>query len=789
MRHDTPSAVIHQAYRRLQWPGELGIVLLALLALAALYGAEAISSGPIRASSAKEPTPAFSAPGGYYDHDLRLELNAGEPGAAVVFTLDGRAPTMTVGAVYTQPIRLSADAAGVTVVRARGVSADGAWGPVVSASYVMGLKATLPVMSLIVEPDDLWGAERGIYANPEARGVAWERPVDVTYVDEDRRAGFHVPAGVRIHGHWSRAFDKKSLRLYFRQEYGVNRLDYPMFAGSPVRSFKRLVLHAGGEDWNVFDNTNWTLLRNQLTARLAFQMGGYAARDRPVLLFLNGEPWGIYQVRERLDRYFLADHLGVESADLLQAPEYYTGGTVVTGDRAGWDRLTHFVETHDLADPAHYAYVQTQVDIPAFIDYNLLQIYTANIDWPEDNIQQFRPRVQGGRWHWMMWDNDRGYGMYQHSSVNANIVKQILDYDSPQTSGRDVLLLRRLIENPAFRTRFLARAADLLNTVLAPEAVTAHIDALAAELEPDIAFETVRWSSSTNWESNIEELRDFARRRPGFVRQHIVKRFDLAGMAQLTFNPPAGGAGRVAVNGALLPGLPWQGIYFQGVPVQVMAAPAPGYRFAGWDGADLPQTPAITLTVDVSRTLTPRFEPISADAPQLGDVLIGEYGVDDTGWIEGDWFKLEVKRPGGVDLRGWRVTDNDTKTATDEGSLIFDDPAWARVPFGVTILVVASETAANAVRFGQDDLDAWDGQMTVYVGNGHLDATADPWFNLGARDNLVLLAPGPGRALKDDQGIAFISWTTAVTPASFGVLADGVLDGQPEIRTPSEINQ
>jgi hypothetical protein len=221
----------------------------------------------------------------------------------------------------------------------------------------------------------------------------------------------------------------------------------------------------------------------------------------------------------------------------------------------------------------------------------------------------------------------------------------------------------------------------------------------------------------------------------------------LNGTAHLTFNPPASGSGTVAVNGMVLPDLPWQGVYFQGIPVQVTAAPAPGYRFAGWDPPDLPQTPAITLTLDAAQAVTPRFDALGDDAPRPGDVVFAGYRIHEDSHIEGGWFELRVTRPGGVDLRG------------------------ARVGRGTTIRVIVTQTGTNPP---EDDLSTWDRQMVLHTGNGNLDTQVDPGFNLGPNDTLVLLAPGPTDTFGDDQGIAFVAAGTAVTPASFGVLADGV---------------
>jgi hypothetical protein len=146
---------------------------------------------------------------------------------------------------------------------------------------------------------------------------------------------------------------------------------------------------------------------------------------------------------------------------------------------------------------------------------------------------------------------------------------------------------------------------------------------------------------------------------------------------------------------------------------------------------------------------------------------------------------LLVTRPRSVDLRGWRITDNDTKTATDEGSIILPSlEPFASLPRGTAILIIATASNANAARFPVDDLDPSDGQMVLYVGNGHLDVTTDPGFNIGVGDdNLVLLAPGPDLhqdpeagqgGFADDIGVDFVAEGNAVTPLSFGVLADGV---------------
>lgn len=742
------------------WRFRIGLWALALLlGIAVTFGWEQVET-----QSAPSLMPVFSLPAGTYEGNQSLEIQVSHPEAAIFFTLDGRIPDPSTGTRYTHPLRFTTADAAVVVIRARVVLPDGELGPVASATYFLGIDASLPLMSLIVEPDDFWGAEQGIYVNHVRRGRAWERPVAVTYVDTDRRTGFHVGAGIRIHGGWSRYFfDKKSLRLYFRREYGPGLLAYPLFGEEEQTEFDRLILHNSGKDLLLF--------KNQLVERLSRQMGGYAARSRPVLLFINGRPWGIYQLRERVDDRFLQQAYGIEQADLSDTPNNrgMQSAEQLAVDTVHWEHFMAFVAEHDLSDPENYAYVQSQIDLTNFVDYYLLQMYSANTDWPHHNVHQFRPRTQGGRWQWLVWDNDFSFGM-----ASNQMVDHVLASSHP-LGQRMSLFLNKLIENAHFRNLFLTRAADLLNTTLAPDPVIRYIDQLAAEIAPDIGYEIERWSISADWETAVAELRDFARRRPDIMRQHIVESLPTTGTARLTFDHKAGEAGWIVVNESPPQPLPWQGVYFLDTTIRLRAIPAPDYEFVGWQGPPAlagTSSSVVTMTVTADQTITPRFGRRPSARPRAGDVALTEFRADDEGTIEGDWFELRVVRQGGVDLRGWRLTDNDSLTADDEGSLIFThDPLLARVPQAATILVVATETPSNSGHF---TADGWqDGRLVLYVGNGRLNSSRDPWFNLSRDDNLALLAPGASDAWHDDVPVALISHSQAVTPASFGLPPHG----------------
>jgi hypothetical protein len=577
-----------------------------LVIFAGIIAAIGSVEATLSANNAHPDTPTFSLPSGYYDRVMTIRLRPPYPGATILFTNDGSVPTWETATRYSQPILLTPATSGVTVIRARAVLRGETLGPVVDAAYVIGLEATLPIVSLIVDPPDLWDEENGIYANPWGRGRAFERPATMTFIDSDRTSGFQTGVGIRVHGFQSRAYAKKSFRVYFRSDYGMSRLDYPIFDDYDLTSFDTLVLHNGGQDLSHPPLTNWTLMRNQLDAALAFEMNVPATHSRAALLFLNGEPWGIFQIRERIDDDFLSDTYGLDDVDLIDSPESFLRH-VKLGDRAAWNDLMAHIEAHDLSSDEAYAVVAAQVNIENFINYHCLEIYSANTDWPAHNALSFRPRTPDGRWRWIIWDSDNSFAAEGFSQIETDMLSHLLDFRHPETEGRDTLLFRRLLDNDGYRVQFASTLADLLNTVLAPEDVIAKIDALAVELAPDIAFETHRWTSATSWSENVQELREYAIHRPSYVREHAVNRLGLPGTMDLTIQPPASGKGHVTVNGHRVEDTPWHGVYFQSIPVTVKAVPHRGYTFDGWEEAELPQEAEITLEEGATWSVTPRF--------------------------------------------------------------------------------------------------------------------------------------------------------------------------------------
>ena len=739
--------------KKLLFPLSVAVVALvfALAGEALTRGLVAPASPTVAGSVTLSPLP------GLWREGVTLSLRPSEPSHTIVYAMDGSAPSAQVGTLYTKPIRLSADTPGMRVIRAvevmAGLGGDAVAGPVISASYGVGLSPSLPVISLIAEPADLWGAESGVLANPSFRGTDWERPVHVSGFFADS-AAFALPAGLRVDGRELYSAAKQTLRLYFRSEYGPARLQAALFPDHPhqaidAQSYKRLLLQAGEH------GVTWSLLSDQAVTILARELGLPAAQGRFVWLFINGSSWGLYRLTERVDRFMVAADFGVASADVVQE------GDARDGTDEDWNALVDSA-TSDLSDAATYAEFVSQVDLANFIDSAVLwQVF----GFPADALVAVQP--QGGRWFW------------------------VFEGGAPQeiSRGSDFgVLYAALMGNPSFRDAFASRLADLRNSALAPASVSRALAVASADLAPDFVYERGRWPGVPTLEDEVAALEVT-------IRDRVTALTTGLGVdVPLRLSPVPEATGRLYVNGQLIRAADgdWSGWYAPGTRVDVIVVPTTGSVAVGWEVTGLGMVASdsrAALTMSEPMTLTALLAPASAAheerKPQPDDVLINELWINDDGTqygslgrlpLEGDWVELLVRAPRGVDLRGWRLTDNDTRDGDAEGSFIFPwVDALANVPCGTVILIVATATPANASAFQADDLNAWDGKMLFYIGNGVLDAWTDPGFAIGTgNEAIALLAPGATDDLGDDVGIDFAAEGREVTPWTFGVLADGV---------------
>lgn len=612
---------------------------------------------------AQQPIPStpplsiqFSREGGFYEQDLELELSCSD--CTIFFTTNGDEPSPRDPAHrYRNPIPIYQ----TTVIRALALRGQEISEVYAHTYFIREPRTNFAVVSLSIPPATLFHPSNGLFVKGEhAVDSLWTLPganfwtrkevfANTEIYEADGRCVFRSGTGFRLFGGMSRLFPQKSIAIVARERYGENRIHYPIFGKKGLNKFKFLVLRNSGSD---FGKSNF---RDAFMTSLVEDWDLEQQDSRPSHVYINGQYWGIYNIREKINRYFIEGHhdeVDKDSIDLLE--HRYTRKR---GGRRNYLELLQYLETHDLSDDANYAYVQSLIEVENFIDFQIAQIYFDNQD-AGGNIRYWRPQGPDGRWRWILYDTDWGFGLhepeaYQHNSLAFHMMPDGPAWPNPPWS---TFLFRKLLENPRFQRQFVTRFCDHLNTSLDRRTVEAKLDAFYQAYLPEMPRHLERWQlSQAYWESHVQRMRSFAQNRPEYVRMHLMEYFSVGNSRKLAVEVV--GNGQVVLNDHLRisQDQPFNGLYFEGIPVTLTAAPELGYRFSHWEGDGMEsELKDITLRLERGQTrLRAVFEPF--DHPLAGKIMVNE--VSGNNKASGDWIELYNYSDQSIQLKGWLLTD------------------------------------------------------------------------------------------------------------------------------------
>ena len=409
----------------------------------------------------------------------------------------------------------------------------------------------MPVWSITTSRDGLFHPEYGIYVvgegelpNYDRRGVEWERPSHVEFFEDDGTRRIAQEMGVRIHGQWSRTFAQKSLRLYSRTDYGPGRMSHQFFETKEIDDFNRLILRNGGNDWYDALLTDATL--QTLVEHLPFDTQHY----RPTVIYLNGEYWGIQNIRDRYDQHYLETHHGV-SRDEVAILEMH--GLVHTGEPGDEEPYLEFRDRATAGELTSWDEFNEYMALSEYLDYVFAQVYAGNYDWPQNNIRYWaytgdhvtdEEGPRDGRWRWLMFDVDFSFGHSQSATFDVAAwifgetgANPFFSAEERAAHPYHFDLNLRLMDVAEIRHEFLQRSAVHLATTVNEDRTVGHVDRQVARIEHEIPRQIERWrapASVEHWESQVERMYDFARNRPDLVRDHLIGQFDeLTGTEEL----------------------------------------------------------------------------------------------------------------------------------------------------------------------------------------------------------------------------------------------------------------
>ena len=382
----------------------------------------------------------------------------------------------------------------------------------------------LPTVSICADSLDLFDYESGIFVpgayfdtldpdwsgNYYQSGMEWERPMNIEFYELDN-TGINQQAGIRTHGGNGRRFQQKCVKIYAREEYGKKRFKHKFFETIPINNFKHLVLKPFAASWNQSG------VNDHICNQIASQLNLESLASRPVVLYLNGEYWGIYYIHERPDERYLEDHYGVDidhvniMANWVDVADH--------GTAANFIDLFRWVEEADLTTPEDYAYFESHVDIDNFVDYQIFEMFIENCDWPANNMRCWQE--DNGPWRWIFYDGDACLlWMTFYAFDNA-----VYDGDSiwPSSAG-STLFFRKLLENEDFQSRFISRFQELLNTSFSNEVTSPIFEEIKLRIEPEVPLQSERFGfpeSMEEWASDMAKVEYFLRARPNYVLEPL----------------------------------------------------------------------------------------------------------------------------------------------------------------------------------------------------------------------------------------------------------------------------
>jgi uncharacterized repeat protein (TIGR02543 family) len=649
------------------------------------------NSGEIVAGE-KAGKPVFNLPGGVYSSELKVDLTAPNQNDTIFYTLDGSVPTRS-SYVYSNGINIYTS----KVIRARILKSGKLPGETVTNSYIIYPTGKLPFVSISMDPFDLWDYNSGIYVKgPNAQAetpffganfwMDWEKPCHFEMMETSGDKVIDVDAGVKIYGNYSRANDQKSMAFYCRKAYGSDMMKYKIFQERPFDEFKDIALRNSGNDWNN------TMFRDGLMTGLTLGLNVDQQAFRPATIFLNGEYWGILNIREKINEHFIASNNNVDADDVTILEN---NGTPIVGTADDYWTMYNFLGSNSLASQANYNKMLEWIDVNSFIDYYASEIYFRNHDWPGNNIRYWKTNNSKGRWRWILFDTDFGMGIW-YSSPEENTLElatandpSILYWPNPPWS---TLMFRRLLENTGFRNQFVNRFADLLNSNFREDRVNSAIDMKQNLIYDEIGNHLTRWKgpSFDEWLFNVQQMKSFASARPANVFSHIRQKFKFKD-SQAVIASADSTQGSIQLNSLKLTSFPWWGYYFPDVPITLTALPKAGYRFVKWTGiATGSNSATITVIPQANLDLTAVFE---ADGSHYDDIVINEISFNNDATVNpGDWIELYNKGSYDIDVSGWKLTDSDPNH-----QFIFAANTWIKAG---EYLVVASDLVKFKAVFG-----------------------------------------------------------------------------------------
>ena len=549
--------------------------------------------------------PVFSVNSGIFPSVVNVSLfNANPNPSEIRYTTDGSNPTPNSPIYNGTPLFIYQN----TVLKARCFKAGLLPSEIKSASYLIGVSHTTPIVSVTTASENLYGPT-GIFDNFNSD---WEKSAHIQYFDETpgHPLLFSQATGMRMDGGagGSRSHPQHSFRLDFDHSLlGANPVYQTLIPDRPNRSkYSRIYLRNGSNQWMIMPHKDAAQVR---------MMGktpthNYYMEWRPVSVYINGNYFGLYELREKFDKEYFEQYDGAsENLDLLSL-SYFYGGVLraVEGSiESFWDSR----ETWSSFETSASNYMeQTNAifDLENYSDYIIAQVWMGNTDWPQNNIKLYR-KDSLSAWKFCIQDLELAMNPNGWSDCQSNTLERLTN-DSENNPYTNMWL--RSLENTPYKRYFLNRFADLMNSTYLPDSLHAVADDRFNRSVAEMPKEFARWGDPNNISGQMNEL--FARHqqfkeelacRNDAMREDILAQYSISGLRQVELDVAPAASGKINISTLTPVNYPWNGIYFAEIPVKMEAIADSGFVFSHWDANPLianVQNPSFTASLSATNT-------------------------------------------------------------------------------------------------------------------------------------------------------------------------------------------
>tara|TARA_B100000683_G_scaffold243322_1_gene252660 strand:- start:3333 stop:5582 length:2250 start_codon:yes stop_codon:yes gene_type:complete len=522
-----------------------------------------------------------------------------------------------------------------------------------SKSYFVNFKTNFKVVSISINNDYLFDHFKGIYVKgPRAyfdtlsnhyRNTNWERKWErsqfVEVFNEKGDIIISQKAGLRIFGGMTKYYPEKSLRFIARDIYGDSRFNADLFDCS-IKDYKQFILRHSGNDYRK------TRFKDALLTSLAAESDLDIQKSSPAHLFVNSEYWGVYNIREKVNKYYIDNNYncGTLGIDILQGYK-----TVDEGSPSDYIDLLNFIKNNDLKNEQNYKYVKTKIDVRNFINFWVHQIFYANHD-VRGNIRFWKSDSLDNKFRWIVYDTDLAFGP---SRTNKNLLK---DFTSPRKTdwynpNWATFLLRNLLENSDFRKDFILQSSFILSTTLSTNHINTRIDEFFSiyDSEMKIHFNDRKkfqnyQGNYNKWLKSIDDLRYFAEKRDEYSFQHLEKKFSLDKSYTLKVNV-SNNNGKVMINNNQLQSNNFTGKFYFNYEIPIKILAKPGYYYTGFKDTVISNFNKDTFEVNIEfKKLPPSNSKIIINEIDYVNESVELYNQEDTI----------------VYLNGWKLIDQNS---------------------------------------------------------------------------------------------------------------------------------